>query len=204
MWDRAEAALQKALDDRGLALRGEPRRGAFYGPKIDFLVPDSIGRQWQLGTVQLDYVLPERFGLTYTGADNAEHRPVMIHRALFGSMERFIGILIEHFAGDFPLWLAPEQVRVLPISDRHVEYAETVAAELRGSGLRVDVDARTESVGKKIREGELRKAPYMLIVGDKEAEAGNVSVRRHGEGDLGSMTVAEFTERTASEVAARS
>jgi threonyl-tRNA synthetase len=204
MWDRAEAALQKALDDRGIPYELNPGDGAFYGPKIDLHMTDSIGRSWQLGTVQLDYYMPEQFGLTYTGADNAEHRPVMIHRALMGSFERFIGILIEHYAGDFPLWLAPVQALVLPISDRHVDHAERVAEELRASGLRVDVDARTESVGKKIREGELRKAPYMLVLGDKEAEAGNVSVRRHGEGDLGAMTVAEFAERTASEVAARS
>jgi threonyl-tRNA synthetase len=203
MWDRAEAALQKALEDRGIPYELNPGDGAFYGPKIDLHMTDSIGRSWQLGTVQLDYYMPEQFGLTYTGADNAEHRPVMIHRALMGSFERFIGILIEHYAGDFPLWLAPVQALVLPISDRHVDYARQVAAELRASGLRVDVDERTESVGKKIREGELRKAPYMLILGDKEAEAGNVAVRRHGEGDLGAMSVAEFAERTATEIAAR-
>jgi threonyl-tRNA synthetase len=164
---------------------------------------DSIGRSWQLGTVQLDYSMPERFDLVYTGADNADHRPVMIHRALMGSFERFIGILIEHYAGEFPLWLAPVQALVLPISDRHVSQAEKVAAELRASGLRVEVDDRTESVGRKIRDGELRKAPYMLILGDKETEAGNVSVRRHGEGDLGSLTVAEFAERAAVEVSSR-
>jgi threonyl-tRNA synthetase len=203
MWDRAEAALQKALDDRGIPYELNPGDGAFYGPKIDLHMTDSIGRSWQLGTVQLDYYMPEQFGLVYTGADNAEHRPVMIHRALMGSFERFIGILIEHYAGDFPLWLAPVQALVLPISDRHVDYAEKVASELRASGLRVDIDDRTESIGKKIREGELRKTPYMLILGDKEAEAGNVSARRHGEGDLGSLTVAEFAERTASEIAAK-
>jgi threonyl-tRNA synthetase len=204
MWDRAEAALQKALEDRGIPYELNPGDGAFYGPKIDLHMTDSIGRSWQLGTVQLDYYMPEQFGLTYTGADNAEHRPVMIHRALMGSFERFIGILIEHYAGDFPLWLAPVQALVLPISDRHADHAERVAEELRASGLRVDVDARTESVGKKIREGELRKAPYMIVLGDKEAEAANVSVRRHGEGDLGAMTVAEFAERAATEIAARS
>ncbi len=204
MWDRAEAALQKALEDRGIPYELNPGDGAFYGPKIDLHMTDSIGRSWQLGTVQLDYYMPEQFGLTYTGADNAEHRPVMIHRALMGSFERFIGILIEHYAGDFPLWLAPVQALVLPISDRHVDYAQQVASELRASGLRVDVDDRAESIGKKIREGELRKAPYMLVLGDKEAEAGNVAVRRHGEGDLGAMSVAEFAERTATEIAARS
>jgi len=203
MWDRAEAALQKALDDRGIAYELNPGDGAFYGPKIDLHMTDSIGRSWQLGTVQLDYYMPEQFELTYTGADNAEHRPVMIHRALMGSFERFIGILIEHYAGDFPLWLAPVQALVLPISDRHVDHADRVASELRASGLRVHVDDRAESIGKKIREGELRKAPYMLVVGDKEAEAGSVAVRRHGAGDLGSLTVAEFVERTASEIASR-
>ena len=203
MWDRAEGALEAALREKGLDFEVNPGDGAFYGPKIDLHMKDSIGRSWQLGTVQLDYSMPERFDLAYTGADNADHRPVMIHRALMGSFERFIGILIEHYAGDFPLWLAPVQALVLPISDRHVDYAERVAAELRASGLRVEVDERTESVGKKIREGELRKAPYMLVLGDKEADAGNLSVRRHGEGDLGSLTVAEFAERAAAEVSSR-
>jgi threonyl-tRNA synthetase len=203
MWDRAEGALEAALVEKGLDFEVNAGDGAFYGPKIDLHMTDSIGRSWQLGTVQLDYSMPERFDLVYTGADNADHRPVMIHRALMGSFERFIGILIEHYAGEFPLWLAPVQALVLPISDRHVPEAEKVAAELRASGLRVEVDDRTESVGRKIRDGELRKAPYMLILGDKEAEAGNVSVRRHGEGDLGSLTVAEFAERIASEVESR-
>jgi threonyl-tRNA synthetase len=203
MWDRAEGALEAALVEKGLDFEVNAGDGAFYGPKIDLHMTDSIGRSWQLGTVQLDYSMPERFDLVYTGADNADHRPVMIHRALMGSFERFIGILIEHYAGEFPLWLAPVQALVLPISDRHVDYAEKVAGELRASGLRVGVDDRAESIGKKIREGELRKAPYMLVLGDKESEAGNVSVRRHGEGDLGSLTVAEFAERTATEIAAR-
>jgi threonyl-tRNA synthetase len=203
MWDRAEAALDAALREKGLDFEVNEGDGAFYGPKIDLHMTDSIGRSWQLGTVQLDYSMPERFDLAYTGADNADHRPVMIHRALMGSFERFIGILIEHYAGEFPLWLAPVQALVLPISDRHNDYAEQVAAELRESGLRVEVDDRAESVGKKIREGELRKAPYMLILGDKEADAGSVSVRRHGEGDLGALTIPEFAERTASEIAKR-
>jgi len=204
MWDRAEAALEAALTEKGLDFEVNEGDGAFYGPKIDLHMTDSIGRSWQLGTVQLDYSMPERFDLAYTGADNADHRPVMIHRALMGSFERFIGILIEHYAGEFPLWLAPVQALVLPISDRHAVYAEQVAGELRASGLRVEVDERAESIGKKIREGELRKAPYMLIVGDQEAEAGTIAVRRHGEGDLGALTVAEFAQRTASEIAARS
>jgi threonyl-tRNA synthetase len=203
MWDRAEGALEAALVEKGLDFEVNAGDGAFYGPKIDLHMTDSIGRSWQLGTVQLDYSMPERFDLAYTGADNADHRPVMIHRALMGSFERFIGILIEHYAGEFPLWLAPVQALVLPISDRHVAQADRVAAELRASGLRVEVDDRTESVGRKIRDGELRKAPYMLILGDKEVEAGNVSVRRHGEGDLGSLTVAELAERAAAEVSSR-
>src|SRR5215510_12079432 len=152
---------------------------------------DSIGRSWQLGTVQLDYYMPEQFELTYTGADNAEHRPVMIHRALFGSFERFIGILIEHYAGEFPLWLAPAQAAVLPIADRHAEYADEVLAALSAGGLRAEVDGRTESVGRKIREAELRKIPYMLVVGDREAEQQTVSLRRHREGDLGSVSLDE-------------
>jgi threonyl-tRNA synthetase len=203
MWERAEGALDAALREKGLDFEVNEGDGAFYGPKIDLHMTDSIGRSWQLGTVQLDYSMPERFDLAYTGADNADHRPVMIHRALMGSFERFIGILIEHYAGEFPLWLAPVQALVLPISDRHNGYAEQVAAELRSAGLRVEVDDRAESIGKKIREGELRKAPYMLILGDKESDAGNVSVRRHGEGDLGALTISEFAERTASEVSSR-
>jgi len=203
MWDKAEAALTKALEDRGLDYELNPGDGAFYGPKIDLHMTDSIGRSWQLGTVQLDYYMPEQFDLAYTGADNAEHRPVMIHRALMGSFERFIGILIEHYAGEFPLWLAPVQALVLPIADRHNDYARQVERDLHAAGLRVAVDDRAESVGRKIRDGELRKAPYMLIVGDKEQETGSVAVRRHGEGDLGTLTLDEFSERTASEIAER-
>jgi len=203
MWDRAEAALERALVDKGLEFDLNEGDGAFYGPKIDLHMTDSIGRSWQLGTVQLDYYMPERFELAYTGADNAEHRPVMIHRALMGSFERFIGILIEHYAGEFPLWLAPVQALVLPIADRHADYANRVAAELRASGLRVEVDERGESVKRKIRDAELRKAPFMLIVGDAEQDAGTVAVRRHGEGDQGAATVAELAERATAEVATR-
>ncbi len=162
---------------------------------------DSIGRSWQLGTVQLDYYMPEQFELVYTGADNSEHRPVMIHRALMGSFERFIGILTEHYAGEFPLWLAPLQAIVLPISDRHIDYAREVAASL--AGLRVEVDERSESVGRKIREAELRKVPYMLIVGDDEAEAGTVAVRRHRGGDQGSEPVPRFTREIRDRIAER-
>jgi threonyl-tRNA synthetase len=200
IWDHAEGALAKALERKGLEYYIGEGEGTFYGPKIDLHMTDSIGRSWQLGTVQLDYLMPERFELEYTGADNQEHRPTMIHRALLGSFERFIGILIEHYAGEFPLWLAPLQALVLPIADRHVDYAREVVGELREAGLRVELDDRTESVGKKIREGELRKAPYMLILGDKEAEAGEVSVRRHREGDLGAMNVEEFLSRVGAEM----
>jgi threonyl-tRNA synthetase len=199
-WDHAEGALAKALERKGLEYYIGEGEGTFYGPKIDLHMTDSIGRSWQLGTVQLDYLMPERFELEYTGADNQEHRPTMIHRALLGSFERFIGILIEHYAGEFPLWLAPLQALVLPIADRHVEFANLVAGELRDAGMRVEVDDRSESVGKKIREGELRKAPYMLIVGDKEALEDRVSVRRHREGDLGAMSVEEFLSRVGSEM----
>jgi threonyl-tRNA synthetase len=203
MWDRAEAGLEKALVDKGLEFEFNPGDGAFYGPKIDLHMTDSIGRSWQLGTVQLDYYMPDQFELTYTGADNAEHRPVMIHRALMGSFERFMGILIEHYAGEFPLWLAPVQAAVLPIADRHVEFANEVHDALFAAGLRAEVDERTESVGRKIREAELRKVPYMLVVGDREAEQRAVALRRHKEGDLGTVSLDEAVERLVSEVRER-
>jgi threonyl-tRNA synthetase len=203
MWDRAEAALTRALEERGLRYDLNPGDGAFYGPKIDLHMTDAIGRSWQLGTVQLDYYMPERFELAYTGADNTEHRPVMIHRALMGSFERFIGILIENYAGEFPLWLAPVQAAVLPVADRHAPYAEEVVATLRAAGLRAEADTRTESVGRKVRDAELRKVPYILVVGDREAEAGEVSVRRHREGDTGAEPVAALAERLAAEAARR-
>ena len=175
----------RALERRGLEYDVNPGDGAFYGPKIDLHMTDSIGRSWQLGTVQLDYSMPERFGITYTGEDNAEHRPVMIHRALFGSFERFIGILTEHFRGEFPVWLAPVQAIVLPIADRHHDYAGCVRNQLSAAGVRVELDDRTESVGRKIRDAELRKVPFMLVVGDREQEAGEVGVREHRAGDAG-------------------
>jgi threonyl-tRNA synthetase len=203
MWDRAEAALTAALEQRGVPYVLNPGDGAFYGPKIDLHMTDSIGRQWQLGTVQLDYVMPERFDLHYTGADNADHRPVMIHRALMGSFERFIGILIEHYAGEFPFWLAPVQALALPIADRHVDAAQHVVETLQAAGLRAEVDHRTESIGRKIREAELRKVPYMLVVGDREAEEGTVAVRRHGQGDEGSVALGELAARLADEAATR-
>jgi threonyl-tRNA synthetase len=204
MWDRAEAALQDALDARGLSYEINEGDGAFYGPKIDLHMTDSLGRSWQLGTVQLDYSMPERFGLSYTGADDAEHRPVMIHRALLGSFERFIGILIEHYAGEFPLWLAPVQAIVLPIADRHAGAAADVLTALTDAGLRAELDERTESVGRKIRDAELRKVPYMLVVGDREAEAGTVAVREHRRGDTGSVPVAELVGQLADRSSHRS
>jgi threonyl-tRNA synthetase len=204
MWDRAEAALDGALRAKGLEFEVNAGDGAFYGPKIDLHMTDSIGRSWQLGTVQLDYSMPERFEIAYTGADNAEHRPVMIHRALLGSFERFIGILIEHYAGEFPLWLAPVQAAVLPVADRHAGYGADVAAALGAAGLRAELDARTESVGRKIREAELRKVPYMFVVGDREAEGGAVALRRHGEGDLGTISLDDAVARLREEDIRRS
>ncbi len=194
LWDRAEAKLAAALAEMGLEYELNPGDGAFYGPKIDMHMTDSLGRSWQLGTVQLDYSMPARFGLAYTGADNHEHTPVMIHRAAFGSYERFIGIMLEHYAGELPLWLAPVQAIVLPVSDRFNEYGEDVRRELRGRGVRVELDDRNESVGRKIREAELRKVPYMLIVGEREQADGTVSVREHRGGDSGASTVEKFTD----------
>ena len=198
-WQRAEHALREALARQGRDYDVSPGEGTFYGPKIDFHITDALGRSWQCGTCQLDFQMPERFELTYAGADNAEHRPVMIHRALLGSMERFAGILIEHYGGRFPLWLAPVQAVVLPVADRHNERAAEVAVRLRGSGLRARVDDRTESVGRKIRDAELSKAPYMLVVGDKEIDSETVSVRHHGDGDLGAISVDALIERMGQE-----
>jgi threonyl-tRNA synthetase len=200
MWDRAESTLTGTLEQLGLQYELNPGDGAFYGPKIDMHMTDSLGRSWQLGTVQLDYSMPERFALSYTGADNHEHTPVMIHRALFGSYERFIGIMLEHYAGELPLWLAPVQAIVLPVSDRFNEYAATVRDELIAGELRVELDDRSESVGRKIREAELRKIPYMLVVGEREQGERAVSVREHRGGDLGSMSTAEFTHRLGGEL----
>ena len=202
-WDRAESALREALDQEGHPYTVNEGDGAFYGPKIDLHITDSLGRSWQLGTVQLDYSMPERFDLAYTGADNAEHRPVMIHRALMGSYERFIGILIEHYAGVFPFWLAPIQIAVLPVADRHLDYAKEVAACLAESGLRADIDERTESVGRKIRDAEISKAPVMLIVGDREAEGRSVSVRERADGDLGDEKLDALVARLSAKAANR-
>ena len=203
-WDQAEGILADALKANGIAYEIGEGGGAFYAPKIDFHFTDSLKRSWQLGTVQLDYQAPERFDLTYTGADNAEHRPVVLHRALMGSYERFIGILLEHTAGELPFWLTPVQAIVLPIADRHAGAAREAAATLKAAGLRVEVDERTESVGRKIRDAELRKVPYMLVVGDREAEDGTVAVRRHREGDEGSQPVADVAARLADVSASRS
>ncbi|MGI9538844.1 MAG: threonine--tRNA ligase [Miltoncostaeaceae bacterium] len=199
MWDEAEEALRASLEGREYELNEGD--GAFYGPKIDFHVTDTMGRSWQLGTCQLDFSLPERFNLHYTTPDDTAERPVMIHRAITGSIERFLGILIEDTGGDFPLWLAPVQARVLPIADRHAEHAEGVRQALVQAGFRVELDARGESVGKRIRDGELAKVPYLLIVGDKEAESGTVSARRRGEGDLGAMSPEDLLSRLTAETA---
>ncbi|NDV47915.1 threonine--tRNA ligase [Paludibacter sp. 221] len=199
-WEKAERAIVEACEEKGLKARVELGEAAFYGPKLDFMVKDALGRRWQLGTIQVDYNLPERFELEYTGDDNQKHRPVMIHRAPFGSMERFVAVLIEHTAGKFPLWLTPDQVVILPISEKFNDYAYQIAKELFGKDIRVTVDDRNEKIGRKIRDNELKRIPYMLIVGEKEAENGEVSVRRQGEGDKGSMKVAEFSDLITDEV----
>ncbi|MCB0871394.1 MAG: threonine--tRNA ligase, partial [Solirubrobacterales bacterium] len=192
LWEKAEGMLRSALDAQGREYKINPGDGAFYGPKIDFHVTDALGRSWQLGTCQLDFQMPERFELTYTDSEDEQERPVMIHRALLGSMERFAGILIEHYAGRFPAWLAPVQARIVPVSDKHIDYARQVAEDLRAEGARVSVEERSESVGKKIRAAELGRFPFMLVVGDREMEAGEVSVRSHEDGELGSMSVEKF------------
>jgi threonyl-tRNA synthetase len=202
-WDHAEGALKRALESAGQAYTVNEKDGAFYGPKIDFDITDAIGRKWQCATIQLDYQMPERFDLKYVGADNAVHRPVVVHRAIFGSFERFIALLIEHYAGAFPVWLAPVQVAILPIADRHLQYAGSVRDRLTAAGLRVEVDERYEKIGYKIREAQLQKIPYMLVVGDKEAAEGTVAVRSRTEGDLGSRAVAAFLESTLAEVEAK-
>ncbi len=199
-WDHAEASLRTALENAGQAYTINAGDGAFYGPKIDFDVTDAIGRKWQCATIQLDYQLPQRFDLKYVGADNAEHRPVVIHRAIFGSFERFLALLIEHYAGAWPLWLAPVQVAVLPLADRHLPYAEQVRAKLEIAGLRVEVDGRVEKIGYKIREAQLQKVPYMLVIGDKEAADGLVAVRSRFGGDLGTRPVDAFVADALDEI----
>jgi threonyl-tRNA synthetase len=202
-WDKAEAACRTAAQTLGVPFTEEPGEAAFYGPKIDFVIKDVIGREWQLGTVQVDYNLPIRFDLSYIGADNAAHRPVMIHRAPFGSLERFCGVLIEHFAGDFPAWLAPEQVRIVPISEKTLDHARALLTRLKAEGLRAALDEHSDKLGAKIRRAELDKVPYTLVIGQKEAETNSVSVRSRARGDEGVHAAETFLTRLKSEVAAR-
>jgi threonyl-tRNA synthetase len=199
-WEKAEQAIIEVAEERGLDAVTVAGEAAFYGPKMDFMVRDAIGREWQLGTIQVDYNLPERFDLTYIGSDNEKHRPVMIHRAPFGSMERFVAVLIEHCAGNFPLWLTPDQVTILPISEKYQQYAEKVLHLLKQHEIRGLIDDRSEKTGRKIRDAELKKIPYMLIVGEREESEGSVSVRRHGKGDLGSFSIEEFAKMVNDEV----
>ncbi len=199
-WDHATNALREALEEKGMAYEIDPGEGVFYGPKIDIKIKDVLGRRWQCSTIQVDFNLPERFDLNFVDKDGQNYRPIVIHRALLGSIERFFGILIEHYAGNFPLWLAPTQVMILPIADRHFEFADKVTDQLRDAGLRVESDKRNEKIGFKIREAEVQKIPYMLIIGDKELESGQVSVRHKGEGDLGSMAVDQFRDRLLEEI----
>ena len=202
-WEKAENAILQAAEEKGLPFVVEYGEAAFYGPKLDFMVKDALGRQWQLGTIQVDYNLPERFELEYKGSDNEMHRPVMIHRAPFGSMERFVAVLLEHCGGNFPLWLTPEQVVVLPVSEKYEAYAQQVAQELENADIRALVDDRNEKVGRKIRDAEVRKIPFMVVVGETEQEAGSLAVRRHGQGDLGTMSVLDFSNLIKSEVEER-
>jgi threonyl-tRNA synthetase len=199
-WEKAESAIIEAARDKGLKTVVEYGEAAFYGPKLDFMVKDALGRSWQLGTIQVDYNLPERFELEYVGSDNQKHRPVMIHRAPFGSIERFVAVLLEHCAGNLPLWLAPDQVMILPISDKHVEYAKNILNLLKKCEIRALVDERPEKINKKIRDAELQKIPYMLVLGDKELEDNKVAVRRHGEGDKGTEDAEKFVARINEEV----
>ena len=199
-WQLAESAIIEAAEEKGLTTVIELGEAAFYGPKLDFMVKDALGRKWQLGTIQVDYNLPERFELEYTGSDNQKHRPVMIHRAPFGSLERFVAVLIEHCAGEFPLWLSPEQFIVLPISEKYEDYAKKVLESLNNSDIRGLIDSRDEKIGRKIRDAEVKKIPFMLIIGEKEMNEGLVSVRKHGQGDVGSMTIEEFNNQLVKEI----
>lgn len=199
-WQKAESAIIEACDEKGIKYVIETGEAAFYGPKLDFMVRDALGRKWQLGTIQVDYNLPERFELEYIGSDNMRHRPVMIHRAPFGSMERFVAVLIEHTAGKFPLWLTPEQVAILPVSEKYNDYAKSVLNLLNNSDIRAVIDDRNEKIGKKIRDNELKRIPYLLVVGEKEADSQTVSVRKQGVGDQGAMTIDEFASLIHTEV----
>jgi len=203
VWEKATEALREALEEYGMPYKINPGDGAFYGPKIDFHLRDSIGRTWQCGTIQLDMQMPEKFDLTYIGEDGQKHRPVMIHRTCYGSIERFIGILIEHYAGAFPVWLAPVQVKILPITDRHVEYAQKLAAMMRVKDIRVEIDDRNEKIGYKIREGQMEKIPYMLVIGDKEVQTGTVAVRKRGKGDIGAVPAVDFISDILAEIVAK-
>ena len=200
-WELATNALKEALEAKGMEFKINEGDGAFYGPKIDFHLEDSIGRTWQCGTIQLDFQMPERFDLTYIGSDGEKHRPVMIHRVVFGSIERFIGILTEHYAGAFPIWLAPVQVKILPVLEKHIEYAYEIAKKLEESGIRVEIDLRNEKIGYKVREAQLEKVQYMLVVGDKEMEDNAVAVRSRKDDDQGAIQVDEFVNRIIKEVA---
>ena len=200
-WEKAEAAIIEASAEKGLKTVIEYGEAAFYGPKLDFMIKDAIGRKWQMGTIQVDYNLPERFELEYVGSDNGRHRPVMIHRAPFGSLERFVALVIEHTAGRFPLWLTPEQAIILPVSDKYLEVSRSIAHVLKDSDIRASVDERNEKVGRKIRDAELAKSPFMLVIGEKEAADGTVSVREHGQGDLGTMTPLAFADVVKARIA---
>jgi threonyl-tRNA synthetase len=202
-WEYAESSLKAALEEAGMKFKLNPGDGAFYGPKIDFHLEDCIGRTWQCGTIQLDMQMPQRFDLTYIGRDGERHRPVMIHRVVYGSIERFMGILIEHFAGKFPTWLSPVHVKILPVASRHAAYGEEIMKALKAKGLRVELDDRSEKVGYKIREAQLEKVPYMLVVGEKEIEDRNLSVRSRDRGELGVFSVEDFADMVAAEVAER-
>jgi len=199
-WEKAESAIIEAAAEKGLETFIEYGEAAFYGPKLDFMVKDALNREWQLGTIQVDYNLPERFELEYVGSDNEKHRPVMIHRAPFGSMERFVAVLIEHCAGKFPLWLNPDQIAVLPISEKYNDYAKKVVDFLNNYDIRGFVDERNEKIGKKIRDNEMKKIPFMLIVGEKEEETNEVGVRKQGEGDLGTMGLEQFANYINAEI----
>jgi threonyl-tRNA synthetase len=194
MWEKAEKALEEALETAGVEFKVNPGDGAFYGPKIDFHLEDCIGRTWQCGTIQLDFQMPEKFDITYVGPDGEHHRPVMLHRTVFGSLERFLGILIEHYAGAFPFWLAPVQVKILPVRGEYVDYASEVFDKLKAQGFRVELDQREEKLGKKIRDAQMEKVPYMLVIGSKEAEEKTVAVRERQAGDMGSMTLEELVK----------
>lgn len=199
MWEKAESALEEALKESGVAYRINPGDGAFYGPKIDFHLEDCIGRTWQCGTIQLDFQMPERFDITYVGPDGAQHRPVMLHRTVLGSLERFLGILIEHFAGAFPYWIAPVQVKVIPVKPELEEYARKVETQLKSWDVRVEMDLRDEKLGKKIRDAQMQKVPYMLVLGEREMSEGTLSVRDRTSGDLGTMTPEALREKLGKE-----